>query len=168
MDRAQDPFLQLAMPDTAEGLHGTLPRGSAASAVIVARLAGFDLQERPVVSGIAARPGQVVAARSTVVLRHAMVGLDVVLLLADADTDAPIIIGVIDPAAVPATQPPCRPVAVADGERHVIQAEREIVLRCGDASITLTRAGKIILRGTYILSRSTGYHKIKGAAIDIN
>jgi hypothetical protein len=50
----------------------------------------------------------------------------------------------------------------------VIEAEREIILKCGEASITLTRAGKVIIRGNYILSRSTGYNKIKGAAIDIN
>ena len=55
-----------------------------------------------------------------------------------------------------------------DGDRQVIEAEREIVLRCGDASITLTRAGKVIIQGNYILSRSTGHNKIKGAAIDIN
>ena len=55
-----------------------------------------------------------------------------------------------------------------DGDRHVIEADREVVLRCGDASITLTRAGKVIIKGSYILSRSTGYHKIKGAAIDLN
>jgi hypothetical protein len=62
-----------------------------------------------------------------------------------------------------------QPVAVqADGDRYEISAEREIVLRCGDSSITLTRAGKVIIKGNYILSRSTGYNKIKGAAIDIN
>jgi hypothetical protein len=58
--------------------------------------------------------------------------------------------------------------AEIDGERRVIEAEREIVLRCGDASITLTRAGKVIIRGTYILSRSSGYNRMKGAAIDLN
>jgi hypothetical protein len=50
----------------------------------------------------------------------------------------------------------------------VLTAEREMVLRCGEASITLTRAGKVIIKGAYIVSRSTGYNKIKGAAVDIN
>ena len=50
----------------------------------------------------------------------------------------------------------------------MIEADREVVLRCGDASITLTRAGKVIIKGSYILSRSSGYNKIKGAAIDLN
>ena len=49
-----------------------------------------------------------------------------------------------------------------------MDAEREIVLRCGDSSITLTRAGKVIIKGKYILNRSSGYNKIKGAAVEIN
>ncbi|TIP53764.1 MAG: DUF2345 domain-containing protein, partial [Mesorhizobium sp.] len=53
-------------------------------------------------------------------------------------------------------------------ERLDLSAEREIVLRCGKASITLTRTGKIILRGTYILSRSSGPNKIKGGSIQLN
>jgi uncharacterized protein (DUF2345 family) len=56
----------------------------------------------------------------------------------------------------------------ADGERLVIAAEQEIVLRCGAASVTLTRAGKVLIKGAYVLSSSTGYNKIKGAAVDIN
>ena len=55
-----------------------------------------------------------------------------------------------------------------DGERLVLQAEREIELRCGDASLVLTRAGKVILRGNYVVSRSRGVNKIKGAWVDIN
>lgn len=55
-----------------------------------------------------------------------------------------------------------------DGERLLLTAEREIVLRCGEGSITLTRAGKVIIKGSYVLSRSSGYNKIKGAAVDIN
>jgi hypothetical protein len=53
-------------------------------------------------------------------------------------------------------------------ERLELTAEKEIVLRVGDASITLTRAGKIILRGTYVLSRSSGVNRIKGGSVQIN
>jgi hypothetical protein len=58
--------------------------------------------------------------------------------------------------------------AEVDDQRIVLTAEREIVLRCGEASVTLTRAGKVVIKGTYVLSRSSGYNKIKGAAVDIN
>ena len=60
------------------------------------------------------------------------------------------------------------PEAEAVPDRLELVARREIVLRCGNASITLTRAGKIILRGTYVLSRSSGVNKIKGGSVQIN
>jgi hypothetical protein len=53
-------------------------------------------------------------------------------------------------------------------ERLELVAEQEIVLRCGEASITLTKAGKIVLRGAYVLSRSSGVNKIKGGSVQIN
>jgi uncharacterized protein (DUF2345 family) len=100
-----------------------------------------------------------------------MVGAQVVLVFEQGNFEQPIILGVIQNqacaqcASLAATESLH---AEVDDERVVISAEREVVLRCGDASITLTRAGKIIIKGSYIISRSSGYNKIKGAAIDIN
>jgi hypothetical protein len=75
-------------------------------------------------------------------------------------------------APVDAGQPAGRPRApvdaTRDGERIEVRAEREIVLSCGDASITLTRAGKILIRGKYVLSRSSGVHRIQGGTVQIN
>ena len=47
-------------------------------------------------------------------------------------------------------------------------ADREITLRCGKASITLTGAGKLLLHGAYLLSRSLGVNRIKGGSVQIN
>ena len=55
-----------------------------------------------------------------------------------------------------------------DSETLTLTANREIVIRCGEASITLTRAGKILLRGKYLLSRSSGVNRIKGGSVQIN
>lgn len=57
---------------------------------------------------------------------------------------------------------------VLDGERITVDAKREIVLRCGKASITLTRSGKIILRGTHVVSRSSGANRVLGSTVRIN
>lgn len=71
--------------------------------------------------------------------------------------------------ATPAAEPtPDGAVSPAIPERIELVAEQEIVLRCGDASITLTKAGKIVLRGAYVLSRSSGVNKIKGGSVQIN
>lgn len=135
---------------------------------VLARLIGFDLQEQPLVTDLAGRPGELVPARTTVALRRAMVGSEVLVVFVSGDPTQPVITGVLQTRAVGvAEQVPGVSVQV-DDERHLISAEREIVLRCGDASITLTRAGKVIIKGSYILSRSSGYNKIKGAAVDIN
>jgi hypothetical protein len=55
-----------------------------------------------------------------------------------------------------------------DGKRMIFDAKEEIVLRCGKASITLTKAGKVLIRGAYLLSRSSGVNKIKGGSVQIN
>lgn len=60
------------------------------------------------------------------------------------------------------------PEARLDGTRVVLEGRREVVLRCGQASITLRRDGKVIVRGTELLSRATGRNRIKGASVAIN
>jgi hypothetical protein len=58
--------------------------------------------------------------------------------------------------------------AIVDGRRIVLEARHEIVLRCGRASITLTANGKVVVKGTELVSRSSGANKIKGAVVNIN
>lgn len=57
---------------------------------------------------------------------------------------------------------------VVDGRIIAFTAKEEIVLRCGKSSITLTNAGKVIIRGAYLLNRSSGVNKIKGGSVQIN
>jgi hypothetical protein len=136
---------------------------------VVGKLQGFDLLEQPQVTHVSCAPGQVILCRSAVVLKRSMLGRDVLLVFEDGDITRPIITGVLEAHRLSNNETSPRTLTVeSDGERHVIEAEQEIVLRCGDASITLTRAGKVLIKGSYILSRATGYNKIKGAAIDIN
>lgn len=104
-------------------------------------------------------------ARAAILLEPTDFGADVVVMFAGGDPDQAIILGRLQhPKPVDAEDV----AATLDGERLELCAEREIVLRCGKASITLTRTGKIILRGTYILSRSSGPNKIKGGSIQLN
>jgi hypothetical protein len=58
--------------------------------------------------------------------------------------------------------------AIVDGKRIVLDAADEIVLQCGKARVTLTKAGKILIQGEYVLSSSRGANKIKGASIQLN
>ena len=65
-------------------------------------------------------------------------------------------------------EPPQVIEADVDGKRVRIVARDEIVLECGDASITLRRNGRIIIKGTYIETSSEGTNRIKGGQVRIN
>jgi uncharacterized protein (DUF2345 family) len=56
----------------------------------------------------------------------------------------------------------------ADGERLIVTAKDRLVLRCGKASITLTKEGKVLVEGTYLSSRSSGVNRIKGGSVQLN
>ena len=56
----------------------------------------------------------------------------------------------------------------ADGERLLVSAQEQLVLRCGKASITLTKAGKVLIQGTFVSSRSSGVNRIKGGSVQLN
>jgi len=99
-----------------------------------------------------------------------------VLLVFEGDNPkSPIIIDTICDSIVEA--PDKEPVAFQmdyaenvsiDGKRFTFDAKEQIVLRCGKSSITLTRAGKVLIRGAYLLNRSSGVNRIKGGSVQIN
>ena len=55
-----------------------------------------------------------------------------------------------------------------DGKRIEVNGQEEIVLRCGEASITLRRNGRVIIRGVYVETRAKGTNRIKGGSVLIN
>ena len=145
---------------------------AAAPAAVTARLHGFDHDDGPLLVGVAGLPHEIVPARTTVPLLRSQIGATVVLLFENGDVRQPIIVGVLqEPRRAPgeaAAGPPPLVSVQADDDRLVLSAEREIVLQCGEASVTLTRAGRVIIEGRYVISRSSGYNKVKGAVVDIN
>jgi hypothetical protein len=145
--------------------------------VIVGTIVGFTEMGEPLVDIAGNREFErPLPARSTAPHCPTEVGCQVVLAFEQGDLRKPVILGVLCKATahvegtLPRKPDPVRAdlAAIVDGERLVLTADREIVLRCGEASITLTRAGKILLRGTYVLSRSSGVNRIKGGSVQIN
>jgi hypothetical protein len=101
-------------------------------------------------------PGQpgtaAVRARSVVDLHGAHIGAAVVLMFEEADAARPIVMGVIRGSeGWPLAEQPAQVEIDADGARMVVSAREQMVLRCGKASITLTRAGKVLIQGSYVL-----------------
>jgi uncharacterized protein DUF6484 len=108
-------------------------------------------------------------ARATLELHAAHIGRSAVLMFEEGDPTRPIIVGCLheaDAKALPRV--PGHVEVEVDGQRLVLSAKEQIVLRCGKASITLTKEGKLILRGEYVSSQSSGVLRIKGGSVQIN
>ena len=105
-----------------------------------------------------------VKARTVVSLTEREVGRQALVAFEGGDLTKPIVLGLIKTVE----NDPKHLALNVDGDKFVITAEREIELRCGEASITLTRAGKVLIKGEYVLTRAKGVNRIKGAAVSIN
>ncbi|MBJ6763677.1 hypothetical protein JGU66_23145 [Myxococcaceae bacterium JPH2] len=162
-----------------------LPESSLHEPILGSRagqLTGLDATGAPLVDYPGNASGPMVARLAVVldakglheaVARHQKV----VLLFENGDPRLPFVMGLIqEPSATPLvdallnTPAPVRPPTEAhvDGKRVVIEGQDEIVLKCGEASITLRRNGKVIVKGTTLESRATGTHRIKGGSVEIN
>lgn len=167
-----------------------------AGEIIIGELLGFDNAGEPqvVFSGSGASS---LSAISTVAITQEHVGRQVALLFANGDFSKPVIMGLIysplldilhnNVEFVSATEKSSIPetleaeqkdtqlaeqsepnTAYIDGARVVLEGKEEITLKCGEASITLTKAGKILIRGKYLLNRSSGVNRIMGGSVQVN
>ena len=114
-------------------------------------------------------------ARSTVKISNMDENKDTLLMFEKHDPRLPIIIGIVQDQ--PFVTHPSKEITlektrikdvVVDGKRIVFDAKKEIILRCGKGSVTIQANGKIVIKGTDLISRSKGMNKIKGAAVRIN
>lgn len=103
------------------------------------------------------------------------VSTQVLLLFEDAEPTKPVILDSVGETIQPealnkeiALQVDGEKDVTIDGRSITFDAREQIVLKCGKSSITLTRAGKVIIRGAYLLNRSSGVNKIKGGSVQIN
>jgi hypothetical protein len=149
---------------------------TAASGLVVGQIVELTAGGRALVDypGIDAGPceaasilsGEPCGDRATIVGRP-------VLLWIDATTGTPVILGLIHdqlaPKPVKRSTSKTKPMDVrVDGERVVLEAKQQIELRCGESSITLRKDGKILIKGTDLVSRASRGNRIKGASVEIN
>lgn len=133
----------------------------------VGTLVGWDPERGPLVT-FPGHAGDPLAALTIVPLdaasTHAAIALGrrIVLGFDGGRADAPIILGLLHTPGTPEA------VAEVDGKRVVIEAAQEIVLRCGEASITLRSNGRVVIRGTAVETRAKGVNRIRGGSVQIN
>lgn len=113
--------------------------------------------------------GTALRARSVVDLHGRHMGQDVVLMFEQGDVHKPIVMGVLrGQSGWSLDDKPATVEVDADGQRMIVSAKDQLVLRCGKASITLTESGKVLIDGTYVLTRATGMNRIKGGSVQLN
>lgn len=157
--------------------------------ILIGTLTGLDEQGNALIN-IA---GNIVVAQSTVALNQQQSGRQVALLFVDGNPEKPIVMGMIhnplhemiENFEISAAEDQVLEAdsklndnkeevstkiddVYLDGERIVLEGKKEIVLKCGESSITLTSAGKIIIRGKYLLNRSSGVNRIMGGSVQVN
>ena len=117
-------------------------------------------------------PGQpgtaALRARTVVDLHGEHIGKAVVVSFENGDASLPIVMGVLRSAESQPLEAPGQVQVDTDGERMIVSAKEQLVLRCGKASITLTKAGKVIIEGSYVVSRSSGVNRVKGGSVQLN
>ncbi len=176
-DKEKEPFERAA---------SQLFSGIAPGEIVVGWVAGISREGHPLVDYPENPTGEPLVAISTLSINQQHDGRQVALLFAQGDPARPVIMGLIHSPLNALIEnfelsiqsadlhheemqndAPLDDVKI-DGTRVVLEGKEEIVLKCGDASITLTKAGKIIIRGKYILNRSSGVNRIMGGSVQVN
>ena len=168
-----------------------------ASTIIIGVIVDIDSQGRPLVDFQNNPSTEPINAMSTIALNKNHVSRQVALLFSNGDIRQPVIMGLIQnplddllenfeliPADTAENSPfpddmdKVRKAAeikrdeentvYVDGERITIEGSEEVTFKCGKSSITLTRSGKILIRGTYLLNRSSGVNRIMGGSVQVN
>ena len=154
--------------------------------IVIGMLVSLNDKGQPLVDFPQNLSNQAVTALSTLEITKANVGRQVALLFANGSLANPIIMGMIHTPLQSilenyeiendevkkekekAEKNNNAENVLVDGNRLVFEAKEEIVLKCGESSITLTKAGKILIRGKYLLNRSTGVNRILGGSVQVN
>jgi hypothetical protein len=137
---------------------------------VIGTLIGFRDDGRVPLVLFPGQPGSAgLAAAATLDVHGSHIGRQVVLLFEGENPHRPIIVGLLRTTrAWTLADQPGQVEVDADGERLIVTAKEQLVLRCGKASITLTRSGKVLIQGAYVSSRSSGVLRMKGGSVQIN
>lgn len=135
-------------------------------AALLGMIVGFEPERGPLVDFAGNTAGPVaarmlVAADGAFLQQAAAARTPAALVFEGGDPARPLIVGFVQSPS------PGHEVRI-DGKRVVLTGEEEIELRCGEASISLKKNGKLVIRGAYVETRAKGTNRIKGGLVQIN
>ncbi len=150
--------------------HQSPGKGKRINGIVVGRIVVAEEATAPMVDFPGNVSGTAIKALATIAVGPDDKNRDVALAFVNGEWNKPVIIGFMHvPQVQPHADDASKTVKVqSDGETVTISAEKEIVLKCGESSITLTKAGKVLLNGTYISSRSKGVNRMRGGSVLLN
>lgn len=149
------PTSERERPSLLDQVELEAPRASAG--VHLGCLQGFDPTGAPLVRLYGETAPMV--ALATVALQTSDVGRQLALVF--LNDHSPLVIGLIQNSQHVAE-------VRLEGDQLVLEGRESLELRCGKASLLMREDGKIIIKGTHLVSRSSGANKIKGASISLN
>jgi len=155
--------------------------------LLVGKVVSINDHGNPMIAYDETTKSKPVEALTTVPLNRDAIGKDIAISFAQNNGCMAIVMGVIrrpldDVLALQSEQPeegkginPAKtdeptgmPEVIVDGNKLELSAPEEITLRCGKASITLNKNGKILIKGEHMLNRVSGSYKIKSGSIQLN
>lgn len=168
-DSAQ-PSDDLAAPKAWRGSARELPESPNYNGVVIGTLLGLaDEGRTPLVGLPHPTLSAALRARSILDLSAAHIGHHVVLLFEQGEPSRPVIMGLLHNCGSSAATTQLGHVEVSlDGERMIVSARSELVLRCGKSRLTLREDGRIEISGETIVTKATGANRILGGSVELN
>lgn len=151
--------------------------------VVIGTIVAIDQEGNPLVDFMQNPSSMPIVAISTTVLVQKQVSRQVALLFNQGNLSEPIIMGVVHSPLQEMLENfgqhnETEKVELAgdlniddvnvEGKKVTFEAQEEMIFKCGESSITLTKAGKVLIRGKYLLNRSSGVNRIMGGSVQVN
>ena len=89
-------------------------------------------------------------------------GDTVLVWLPENDEEHGVVLGLIGPSRAVVGEEKEKP------DEIVIEAKKNLTLKCGEGSITLRKDGKILIKGKDLVSQAKRMNRIKGGSVTIN
>jgi len=151
-------------------------RHQSSPGLLIGRIIGLQDNGNPLVAFDSETQVKPTEALTVVPLDGNSVGKDVAISFAQNQGSMPIVMGVIlrlldcvlNDVEPKHENSELKPEVIVDGNKLELSAPEEVTIRCGEASITLNKSGKILIKGEHMLNRISGAYKIKSGSIELN
>jgi hypothetical protein len=143
--------------------------GDPLSDLVVGDLIALTDDGRTSLVRLSDQPGGMALPASSIVDLHAGdIGPAMLISLQGGDPALPTVMGLLNCVRSQVPELPGLVEVDADGARLLVAADEQVVRRRGRANVTLTMAGKVVVEGRCLSSKSSGANCTKGGSLQLN